>query len=154
MKVIIVKEVMKGDVSPVAMFFTYAHMGIFGQICPYGTQAYAKKIWSSGVSPKKASQMQLIDVVLRSVGHSSQKLWQKTFFSEKMPCILPYNAKKISNTISSLVRNLAQKAKWSKIFRRKRIQKPFRTTCGKVSFSNLYGFSPLWIKRCFYNSPA
>ena len=98
--------------------------------------------------------MQLIDVVLRSVGHSSQKLWQKTFFSEKMPCILPYNAKKISNTISSLVRNLAQKAKWSKIFRRKRIQKPFRTTCGKVSFSNLYGFSPLWIKRCFYNSPA
>ena len=67
----IVKEVMKGDVSPVAMFFTYAHMGIW---------AYAKK---SGVSPKKASQMQLIDVVLRSVGHSSQKLWQKTFFFGK-----------------------------------------------------------------------
>ena len=71
-----------------------------------------------------------------------------------MQWIIHYNAKKIRNTISRQVRDLAQKAKWSKIFRRKRIQKPFRTTCGKVSFSNLYGFSPLWIKRCFYNSPA
>ena len=47
------------------------------QICPYGHMgiwAYVKKIWSSGVSPKKASKMQLRDVVLRSVGHSSQKL--------------------------------------------------------------------------------
>ena len=66
--------------------------------------------------------MQLRDVDLRSVGHSSQKLWPKTFFSEKMPCILPYNAKKIRNMFSRLVRDLAQKAKWSKILWRSRIQ--------------------------------
>ena len=53
------------------------------QICPYGHMDICEKIWSSGVSPKKASKMQLRNVDLRSVGHSSQKLWPKTFFSEK-----------------------------------------------------------------------
>ena len=51
--------------------------------------------------------MQLRDVDLRSVGHSSQKLWPKTF-SEKMPCILHYNAKKIRGTISRQVSDRAQ----------------------------------------------
>ena len=37
---------------------------------------------------------------------------QIKLFLEKMPCILHYNAKKIRNTISRLVRDLAQKAKW------------------------------------------
>ena len=46
--------------------------------------------------------MQLRDVDLRSVGHSSQKLWPKTFFGIKMPCILHYNAKKITNSSKSL----------------------------------------------------
>ena len=73
----------------------YAHMGIW---------AYVKKIWSRGVSPKKASKMQLRDVDLRSVGPSVEKVWKKNFFfAKKMPCILHYNAKKISNTISSQV---------------------------------------------------
>ena len=67
-----------------------------------------EKIWSSGVSPKKASKMQHRDVVLRSVGPSVQKLWPTTFFAKKMPCILHCNAKKISNTISSQVSGRAQ----------------------------------------------
>ena len=67
-----------------------------------------EKIWSSGVSPKKASKMELRDVDLRSVGPSVQKLWPTTFFAKKMPCILHCNAKKISNTISSQVSGLAQ----------------------------------------------
>ena len=77
--------------------------------------------------------MQLRDVDLRSIGHSSQKLWPKTFFGKKclVFCLINYKAKykaynimlkKIRNTISRLVRDLVQKAKWSKIFRRKRIQ--------------------------------
>ena len=74
--------------------WAYGHMGIW---------AYAKKIWSNGVSPKKASKMELRDVDLRSVGPSVQKLWPTTFFAKKMTCILHYNAKKISNTISSQV---------------------------------------------------
>ena len=50
--------------------------------------AYAKKIWPSGVSPKRASKMQLLrDVVLRSIGHSIQKLWPKTIFLKKMPLL-------------------------------------------------------------------
>ena len=50
-----------------------------------GIWAYAKKIWPSGVSPKRASEMQLRDLDLRSVGHSIQKLWQKN--KQKKPCI-------------------------------------------------------------------
>ena len=63
--------------------------------------AYAKKI--SGVSPKRASIMQLKDFDLRSEGHSIQKLWPKTF-SQKMPCILPYKAGNMRSTISRQVR--------------------------------------------------
>ena len=102
----------------------YAHMGIFGQICPYGHMgiwAYVKK-WSSGVSPKRASKMQLRNVDLRSVGPSVQKLWPTTFFARKMPCILHCNEKKIRISTSRLDRGLVQKAKWSEIFRRSRIQ--------------------------------
>ena len=65
---------------------------------------------------------ELRDVDLRFVGPYVQKLWPKTCFQKKMPCILHYNAKKIRDTISRLVRDLAQKAKWSEIFRRSRIQ--------------------------------
>ena len=43
MKVMIVKEVMKGDVSPVAMFFTYAHMGIWAYAKKYGQMGYPRK---------------------------------------------------------------------------------------------------------------
>ena len=67
-----------------------------------------EKIWSSGVSPKKASKMELRDVDLRSVGPSVQKLWPTTFFAKKMPCILHGTAKKIRNTISRQVSGLAQ----------------------------------------------
>ena len=67
-----------------------------------------EKIWSIGVSPKKASKMELRDVDLRSVGPSVQKLWPKTFFAKKMPCISHYNAKKIRDTISSQVSGRAQ----------------------------------------------
>ena len=77
----------------------YAHMGIW---------AYAKKIWPSGVSPKRSSKMQLRDVDLRSVGPSVQKLWPTTFFAKKMPCILHGTAKKIRVTISRQVSGLAQ----------------------------------------------
>ena len=83
-------------------------MGIFGQICPYGHMGICEKIWSSGVSPKKASKMELRDVDLRSVGPSVQKLWPTTFFAKKMPCILHCNAKKIRDTISSQVSGRAQ----------------------------------------------
>ena len=81
-----------------------------------------EKIWSSGVSPKRASKMQLRNVDLRSVGPSVQKLWPTTFFARKMPCILHCNEKKIWISFSRLDRGLVQKAKWSKIFRRSRIQ--------------------------------
>ena len=67
-----------------------------------------EKIWSSGVSPKKASKMELRDVDLRSVGPSVQKLWPTTFFAKKMPCILHGAAIKIRDTISSQVSGLAQ----------------------------------------------
>ena len=67
-----------------------------------------EKIWSSGVSPKRASKMQLRNVNLRSVGPSVQKLWPTTFFAKKMPCILHGAAKKIRNTISRQVSGLAQ----------------------------------------------
>ena len=30
----------------------------------------------------------------------------------------------------------------------------FKQLVSKVSYSNLYGFSPLWVKRCFLNTPA
>ena len=88
----------------------------------YGHMGICEKIWPSGVSPKKASKIQLRDVDLRSVRPSVKKLWPTTFFAWKMPCILHYNAKKIRNTISRQVRDLVQKAKWSEIFRRSRIQ--------------------------------
>ena len=58
--------------------------------------------------------MQLRDVDLRSIGHSIQKLWPKTFFLQKMPCILPYKAENINSTISGQVRDLTQKAKGPK----------------------------------------
>jgi hypothetical protein len=68
----------------------YAHMPICPHahmpICPYahmGIWAYVKKIWSSGVSPKKASKMQLRNVDLRSVGLSVQKLFPTTFFGKE-----------------------------------------------------------------------
>ena len=86
-------------------------MGIFGQICPkwaYGHMGICEKIWSSGVSPKKASKMELRDVDLRSVGPSVQKLWPTTFFAKKMPCILHGTAKKKRDTISRQVSGLAQ----------------------------------------------
>ena len=67
-----------------------------------------EKIWSSGVSPKRASKMQLRNVNLRFVGPSVQKLWPTTFFAKKMPCILQGAAKKIRDTISSQVSGLAQ----------------------------------------------
>ena len=66
--------------------------------------------------------MQLRNVDLRSVGPSVQKLWPTTLFARKMSCILRCNAKKIRSMFSRLVRDLVQKAKWSKIFRRSRIQ--------------------------------
>ena len=75
-------------------------MGIWAYIC--------EKIWSSGVSPKKASKMELRDVDLTSVRPSVQKLWPKTFFAKKMPCILHCNAKKIRDTICRQVSGLAQ----------------------------------------------
>ena len=73
-----------------------------------GIWAYAKKMWSNGISPKRASKMWLRDVDLRSVVASVQKLWSKAFFTKEMPCILHYNTKKISNTISIQVSDLAQ----------------------------------------------
>ena len=80
-------------------------MGIFGA---YGHMGICEKIWSSGVSPKRPSKMQLRNVNLRSVGPSVQKLWPTTFFAKKMPCILHCNAKKIRDTISSQVSGRAQ----------------------------------------------
>ena len=61
-------------------WFIWPNMGIW---------AYAKKIRPNGVSPKRASKMKLRDVDLRSVGHSIQKLWPKTFFSPKK-CLVFY----------------------------------------------------------------
>jgi len=52
----------------------FGHMGIWA----YGH--IRKKIWPNGVSPKRASKMQLRDVDLRSVGLSNQKLWLKIDF--------------------------------------------------------------------------
>ena len=69
-----------------------------------------KKYGQVGVSPKKASKMELRDVDLRSVGSSVQKLWPTIFFAKKMPCILHCNAKKIRDTISRQVSGLAQLA--------------------------------------------
>ena len=71
-----------GDTPLGHIFFAYGHMGI------------SEKIGSSGVSPKKASKMELRDVDLRSVGHSVQKLWPTTFFAKKIPCIVHGAAKK------------------------------------------------------------
>ena len=61
------------------------------------------KIWSSGVSPKKASKMQLRDVDLRFVGHSSQDLWPKTL-------------NKYTNTASFLTKNEMLKKHFSEGF--------------------------------------
>ena len=47
-----------------------------------GIWAYAKKIWSNGVSPKRESKMQLREVNQRSQGHSNQKLGPKVDFGE------------------------------------------------------------------------
>ena len=54
----------------------YAHMPKcpFLAIWAYGHVGICEKIWPNGVSPKRASKMQLRDVDLRSVGHSNQKL--------------------------------------------------------------------------------
>ena len=89
----------------------FLHMPIcpkYGHIWAYGHMGICEKIWSSGVSPKRASKMQLRNVNLRSVGPSVQKLWPTTFFAKKMPCILHCNAKKIRDTISSQVSGRAQ----------------------------------------------
>ena len=67
-----------------------------------------EKIWSSGVSPKRPSKMQLRNVNLRSVGPSVQKLWPTTFFAKKMPCILHGAEKKIRDVFSSQVSGRAQ----------------------------------------------
>merc|ERR1712052_9792 len=83
----------------------YGH--IWG-IWAYGHMGICKKIWSSGVSPKRPSKMQLRNVNLRSVGPSVQKLWPTTFFAKKMPCILHGAGKKISNVFSSQVSGRAQ----------------------------------------------
>jgi len=99
-----------------------AHFPRPGESDPYGHMGICEKIWSSGVSPKRASKMQLRNVNLRSVGPSVQKLWPTTFFARKMPCILHCNEKKIWTSFSRLDRGLVQKAKWSEIFRRSRIQ--------------------------------
>ena len=110
-------------------FFIFVHIFSHMSICPLwaylakmGIWAYVKKIRSSGVSPKKASKMELRDVDLWSIGPSVQKLWPTTFFAKEMPCILHCNAKKIRDTISRLVRDLAQKAKCSEILWRSIIQ--------------------------------
>ena len=68
-----------------AIFFIacpYAYMPIcpFLAIWAYGHIGICEKIWPNGVSPKRASKMQLRDVDLRSLGHSSQKLWLKINF--------------------------------------------------------------------------
>ena len=55
---------------------------------------WRKKIWPSGVSPKRASKMQLRDVDLRSVGHSIQIFF---FFYKKR------KKKKATNYGKSLV---------------------------------------------------
>ena len=104
---------MEGPTDPPPYGGLWAYLGHMG-IC--------EKIWSSGVSPKRASKMQLRNVDLRSIGPSVQKLWPTTFFARKMPCILHCNAKKIRNTFSRLVRDLAQKAKCSEILWRSIIQ--------------------------------
>ena len=96
----------------------YMHVRV-GHIWPnighMGIWAYVKKIWSSGVSSKKASRMQPRDVDLRSVGHSGQKLWPKLICASIFPCILHCEPKKISNIVSGPFSDLAQKAKLSKM---------------------------------------
>ena len=56
-------------------------MPIFGQYA-FGHMGICEKIWSSGVSPKRESKIQLRDVIQRSLGHSNQKLWPKVDFGE------------------------------------------------------------------------
>ena len=80
-----------------------------------GIWAFAKKIWPSGVSPKRALKMQLRDVVLRSVRTLYSKVMAKNFFPQKMPCILPYKAENIKSMFSRQVRDLTQKAKVPKV---------------------------------------
>ena len=60
----------------------YAHMPIWPNmgIWAYGHMGICKKNLTSGVSLKRASKMQHRDVDLRSLGHSSQKLWLKIDF--------------------------------------------------------------------------
>jgi len=53
-------------------------MGIWA----YGHMGICEKIWSSGVSPKRESKIQLRDVNQMSLGHSNQKLWPKVNFGE------------------------------------------------------------------------
>ena len=98
----------------------YLHLDFYLRIWVYG---HMQKKY--GVSSKRASKMQLRDVVLRSIGHrtlQSKVMAKNFFFRKKIPCILLITLKNIRYTISRLVRDLVQKAKWSKIFRRKRIQ--------------------------------
>ena len=64
-------------------------------IWAYGHMGICEKIWSSGVSPKRPSKMQLRNVNLRSVG-------------KKMPCILHGVTKKIRDVFSSQVSGRAQ----------------------------------------------
>ena len=69
---------------------------------------------------------------------------QKVIFGQKiilkkMPYILPFNTKNIRSMFSRLVRDLAQKAKWSKILWRSRIQAlpfHFEQLVPKVIWSN------------------
>ena len=63
-----------------------------------GIWAYAKKIWPSGVSSKRASKMQL----------HSKVIAQNLFSPQKKPCILPYKGENINSMFSRLVIDLTQ----------------------------------------------
>ena len=52
---------------------------------------WARKIWSCGVSLKRSCKMQFRRVGLRSIGPSSQKLWQNQIFGRFPHC--NYNVK-------------------------------------------------------------
>ena len=109
--------VLFSGIPHLAIFFShmpicpYAHMPKYAHIWgiwAYGHMGICEKIWSSGVSPKRPSKMQLRNVNLRSVGPSVQKLWPTTFFAKKMPCILHGAEKKIRDVFSSQVSGRAQ----------------------------------------------
>ena len=65
--------------------------GIFGHIWHIWVHIWARKIWSSGVSLKRSCKMQFRRVGLRSIGPSSQKLWQNQIFDRFPRC--NYNVK-------------------------------------------------------------